>query len=176
MTGDISYQLQTIPISSNIIDHWRIQGGARDALRGSKFFFTFSCSFLQNNGKIIALLGVGAPPLGKILDPPLHPKSMFKCHTDEIIPMPPNTPSHGKIYANQDFPDVGGGGRQPLGLGQNPTIWQDFCQKKLHLYEGNWTEKGVRIPGALPLGSANAIFLYTLLFTPLSTYQSIPIG
>ena len=38
----------------------------------------------------------------------------------------------------QDFPDG-----EPLSLGQNPIICQDFCWK-LHKNERNWTERGAR--------------------------------
>ena len=54
--------------------HWRIQGGAPGTRapppRGPNSFIFMQ--FSAKMWKIIAILGVGAPPLGKILDPPLH--------------------------------------------------------------------------------------------------------
>ena len=42
--------------------HWRIQGGAPGTRPPGVQILSFSCSFRQKNWKIIALLGVGAPP------------------------------------------------------------------------------------------------------------------
>ena len=53
-------------VHMGICYHWRIQGGAPGtrAPLGVQIL-SFSCSFRQKNWKIIALLGVGAPPWGK---------------------------------------------------------------------------------------------------------------
>ena len=50
----------------------RSKGGARDVRPPGVQILSFPCSFQPKIYKIIALLGVGAPPLRKILDPPLR--------------------------------------------------------------------------------------------------------
>ena len=43
-------------------NHWRIQGERQGCAPPGVQILSFSCSFQQKNLKIIALLGVGAPP------------------------------------------------------------------------------------------------------------------
>ena len=128
--------------------HWRIQwgGGVRDVRPhpggpNSFIFMQFSGKILK---KIIALLGVGAPPFGKILDPPLSTISS----PDKDVPHPTENPgstliSVFRFYSTHvlfitviralDLFETGfswgffwGGGRQ---LPKSAIILQIFCQK-----------------------------------------------
>ena len=59
------------------------------------------------------------------------------------------------------------GGHQPVGLGQNTIIWQDFCQK-LHEDERNWTQgRGASIA---PLGTANGCLAIISVFCFMFNY------
>ena len=65
-----AYKLQLIPCSITFLNYIGRFRAAPGRVPPGVQILSFSCSFLQKNWKIIALLGVGAP-LRKILDPPL---------------------------------------------------------------------------------------------------------
>ena len=67
----------------------------------------------------------------------------------------------------------GGGGRQPLSLGQKPIIWQDFC-RKLHENERNWTARRAFIPSAPFDPVMNLIlFDFNLFDFPIVVYMNL---
>ena len=77
----------------------RSKGGTRDARPPGVQILSFSCSFQQKFEKIIPILGVGAPPLEKILDPPRHTQVYCLAHNKHFSSQ--GTCPCGRCYVNK---------------------------------------------------------------------------